>query len=306
MIKNHFISVIIPNYNYAHYVGDAIDSVMAQTYKKFELIVIDNGSTDNSRETLEEYKKKYSPQIRVIFQENKGQAGARNRGIKESNGDLIALLDADDVWCPNKLQEQIRLFNKNEVGLVYSNYYIVDKKLNIIKEKKMKYRGKTLHHFAISGALTVVDGGESNAIIRKECFARVGYFDSDLEESTGWDMYRRVASLYEIDYVNKPLMLYRVHGENLHQTNRKLLYKQLEKHINKMFEDPLSNKIQHLRKRGYSQMYLDLANHHRKSNYFKMFYCLVLSLLYHPEQMVSSSYKKIKNYVSNGSSVLIS
>lgn len=258
MTEDHFVSVIIPNYNYAHYVGDAIESVMAQTYKNLELIVVDNGSTDNSRLVLEGYEKKYAPQLKVVFQENRGQSGSRNRGIKESTGDLIALLDADDVWMPNKLEKQVELFDDMDIGLVYSSYWISDEKLNRIKVQKAKYRGDILPFFAIAGSEAIVDGGESNVIIRRECIEVVGNFDEELEESTGWDLYRRVASCYKIDYVDLPLMIYRNHGNNLTIRNKKM-YKQIRLHFMKMFEDPLSSRIWHLKKRGMAQMHLGTA-----------------------------------------------
>ncbi len=124
MNDDYFVSVIIPNHNYSQFVGEAIESVIAQTYKNFELIVIDNGSTDNSKQVLESFKKKY-PKIKIYFQKNLGQAGARNRGIDESKGNLIAFLDADDVWMPNKLEEQVKLFIDPDIGLVYSSCYQV-------------------------------------------------------------------------------------------------------------------------------------------------------------------------------------
>jgi len=256
--EDHFVSVIIPNYNYAQYVGDAIESVMAQTYNDFELIIVDNGSTDNSRLVLEGYEKKYAPQLKVVFQENRGQAGSRNRGIKESKGDLIAFLDADDVWMPNKLEEQVELFGNQDIGLVYSGFWLSDEKLNRIKVQKAKYRGDLLPLFATAGSEAIVRGGESNAIIRRECIEVVGDFDEELDGSTGWDLYRRVASCYKIDYVDLPLMIYRNHGNNLTIRDKKM-YKQIRLHVKKMFEDPLSSSIWHLKKKGLAQMHFGTA-----------------------------------------------
>ena len=282
MTEDHFISVIIPNYNYAHYVGAAIESVMAQTYDNFELIVVDNGSTDNSKQVLEKFEKKYSPQLQVVFQDNRGQAGSRNRGIEESKGDLIAFLDADDVWMPNKLEEQIKLFIDPIIGLVYSSYWISDQNLNQIKIQDAKYRGDVLNCFAHNLATGVVVGGESNAIIRRKCFDELGYFDTDLEESTGWDMYRRISSCYQIDYVDLPLMKYRIHGNNLHKTNE-IMYQQLEIQARKLFEDPKCSRIFHLRRKCYSQVHYGIASAHYKSkNFFGLFRHILLAITYHP------------------------
>lgn len=108
------ISVIIPNYNYGHYLDQAIQSVLKQSYRDLELIVINNGSTDNSLEILNQY----SGQIRIIDQPNLGQSGARNTGLSISQGEYIAFLDADDFWESNKLESQIMLLS-DSVQLVY-------------------------------------------------------------------------------------------------------------------------------------------------------------------------------------------
>jgi len=277
MTEEHFVSVIIPNYNYARYLGDAIESVIAQTYNNFELIVVDNGSTDESKYVLEDFEKKYSPQLRVIFQQNRGQAGSRNRGIDESKGDLIAFLDADDVWMPNKLVEQVKLFIDLEVGLVYSNYIQVDKNLGFEKEIKAQHRGLVLIDFAVAGSKAIVIGGESNVVIRRKCFEIVGNFDGELEQSTGWDLYRRIASCYKIDYVDLPLMKYRNHGNNMH--NNKDMYKQVELHVKKMFADPLSSSIWYLKKKGLAQMHYGSAHACFCSNQYLLFlYHIIFSL----------------------------
>lgn len=108
------VSVIIPNYNYAKYVRKAIESVLLQTYSNLEVIVVNNGSTDDSLQVLKEFGGK----IELIDQSNLGQSGARNSGLRRSTGDLIAFLDADDFWEPTKLEKQIALINE-DVQLVY-------------------------------------------------------------------------------------------------------------------------------------------------------------------------------------------
>jgi len=277
MTQEHFISVIIPNYNYAHFVGDAIESVMAQTYKNFELIVVDNGSTDKSKQVLEEYGGEYPQQIRLVFQENRGQAGSRNRGILESKGNLIAFLDADDVWMPNKLEEQVKLFIDPDIGLVYSSCYQVNGNLSCEKELKAKYRGYLLTEYAVAGSNAIIIGGESNVMIRRECFERVGNFDEELEQSTGWDLYRRVASCYKVDYVDLPLMKYRIHGKNMHKD--KDMHKQIELQVKKMFEDPLSSSIWHLKNKGLAQMHYGRAHACFSSKqYFLFLYYLIKAL----------------------------
>lgn len=102
------ISVVIPTYNRAHYVCEAIDSVLAQTYKNIEIIAVDDGSTDNTKDIIQQY----SSRIKYIYQNNAGPSAARNNGIKQSNGDLIAFLDSDDIWLAEKLERQVEIDGK--------------------------------------------------------------------------------------------------------------------------------------------------------------------------------------------------
>ncbi len=97
------VSVIIPTYNRAHFLCEALDSALSQTFKDFEIIIVDDGSTDNTKQVLE----KYGSRIYYIYQENKGRAEARNTGIRRAKGEHIAFLDDDDIWLPNKLEKQV-------------------------------------------------------------------------------------------------------------------------------------------------------------------------------------------------------
>src|SRR5690349_3602213 len=103
------VSVIIPTYNRAQFIARAVDSVLEQTYKDFEIIVIDDGSSDNTQEILKAYEGK----IRYVYQQNKGISAARNRGIQEAKGEYIAFLDSDDVWKPEKLSVQVAILDVN-------------------------------------------------------------------------------------------------------------------------------------------------------------------------------------------------
>ena len=114
------VSVIIPTYQYDSFIGEAIDSVLAQTYKDYELIVVDDGSIDRTREIIS----KYGSNINYIYQENKGLAAARNTGIRATKGEYLSFLDADDAWLPNKLEVEVEFLDTHPVvGMVYSNYF---------------------------------------------------------------------------------------------------------------------------------------------------------------------------------------
>lgn len=249
-------SVIIPNYNYARFVGQAIESALAQSPAPLEVIVVNNGSTDNSLEVL----RGFGDRIRLIDQQNKGQSGARNAGIAAAQGDLIAFLDADDVWLPGKLEKQLSLFERREVGLVYGGYTLANGTLEPRETRIPRLRGRILREFA-AGPAAVITGGESTAVIRKECFERVGGFDPELSISAGWDMYRRIASLYEIELVAAPLMLYRQHGNNA--SLRADIYEHdIEIKLRKMFEDPISREVFPFRRVCYGRAYLAVSGHY--------------------------------------------
>jgi len=114
------VSVIIPVYQSANTIAEAIDSVLSQTFKDFEIIVVDDGSTDS----LEEVLSKYGEKIKLIKQKRLGVSASRNKGIKNSSGEIVAFLDADDIWLPNKLSQQLALFNLNpHLGVVFGNVY---------------------------------------------------------------------------------------------------------------------------------------------------------------------------------------
>lgn len=253
------VSVVIPNHNYAQFVGAAIESALAQTYSPIEVVVVDNGSTDESLAVL----RAYGDRIRVVAQENRGQAGSRNRGIEESSGEFVAFLDADDVWLPHKLEKQMRLFDRSEVGLVYSGLIIGDAALKPLREVMPTFTGRVLKEFALAAG-AVVQGGESTAIIRKECFAKVGPFDSGLSISCGWDFYRRVASCYEIAAVFEPLTVYRQHGTNAHSRVDVFEHDVLLR-LEKLFSDPLSSEVHGLRRRSYGRSFLMLAGCHLRA-----------------------------------------
>ncbi len=250
------VSVVIPNHNYGRYIIEAIKSALGQSLAPLEVIVVDNGSTDDSRSILEEFK---HPKVCVIFQENQGQSGARNTAIRAVQGELVAFLDADDVWLPEKLEKQVPLFSNPEVCLVYCGLRKVDAKLQPLNEPLLKpvHRGKVLDRFALEAG-AVVCGGESGAVIRSSVMRQAGEFDLRLSIGTGWDFWRRMASRGEIDFCSEPLVLYRQHGSNL--SKRLDIYAHdTELKLARMFEDPASQPVWCFRRRAYGVHRLALA-----------------------------------------------
>lgn len=228
------VSVIIPNYNYGRYLSEAVESVLNQNYKNLEVIVVNNGSTDNSLEVL----KTFGNRIKVVDQPNLGQSGARNTGLDHAVGEYIAFLDADDYWHPKKIEKQVSLLNNN-TQLVYCGISRFDKSDNkIISQILPHYRGRCSDFFLTQPGVSIVLSGESTAIFSRALFEQVGNFDGNLNSAAGWDFFRRCSKLTEFDFVPEPLTYYRVHDNNMSNSNTNNI-SDIRKAYNKLFTDNL-------------------------------------------------------------------
>lgn len=201
------ISVIIPTYNRSNLVCEATDSVLNQTYKNYEIIVVDDGSTDNTKRVLE----KYDSKVRYIYQNNKGCAEARNVGIKIAKGKYIAFLDSDDIWLPKKLELQMEFFNNNcYAEFLYTNGFIQD-----LQKYDMKpYYNDTFKPSAGNVLPKLFLGNfiiTSSVILKKELFDKAGYFDELIIKCEDYNMWLRLACLCNFDYLDHPLTIYRIH-----------------------------------------------------------------------------------------------
>ncbi len=207
-----WVSVIIPNYNYSQYLREAIDGVLAQTYPEIEIIVVDDGSTDGSREVLDSY----GDRIVAIYQKNGGVSAARNNGVSQSRGEFVAFLDADDVWLPAKIERQMAVFtDDSEIGLVHVGVVEIDGAGNSLFERTDGMAGR------VSEALLrfegpVILGGGSGLMLPRRVFDAAGGFDTRLSTSADWDMFYRISIRYSIGFVPEILLKYRVHSSNMH------------------------------------------------------------------------------------------
>lgn len=210
MNKNPTVSVIIPTYNRAHLIGRAIQSVLNQTYQDFELIIVDDGSTDNTEDIIKEFQKKDERIKRIRHDKNKGGSAARNTGIKAAKGDYIAFLDSDDEWLPQKINKQIVIFKErsSKIGAVYTGFLYLDKYGNRIKNAYIpRKKGYIYEDLLLKNCV----GTCSTLLIRKECFKQVGLFDEKLPASQDWDMWIRISRYYEYDFLENSFVKYRVH-----------------------------------------------------------------------------------------------
>jgi len=208
------VSVILPCYNGSLWISNAIDSILCQTYSNFELVIIDDGSTDNSKDVIYPYIS--DRRVHYIYQENRGFSGAVNRGIKESKGDLIGFIGQDDMWMHNKLEVQAKYFDKHEnVDLVHSNYCSIDSDEWIIKVIDIKIPNFTSRKELIEYLFINNFIGFETVLVKKRCFDKVGFFDERMIGYSDHDMWMRIAGNFNIGYIDLPLVKKREHGLQL-------------------------------------------------------------------------------------------
>ncbi len=198
------VSVVIATYNMARYLPLALRSALDQTYRNVEILVIDDGSQDDTREVIAPFLG--DRRLRYLVQENQGPAAARNRGVREAQGQFIAILDADDIWTREKLEQQIPLFLRSAaIGVVYSRISYIDE-----TGKELRIADNELFRGHVSGPLLVRNFiGFGTIVVRKECFDRLGGFDESIRMSEDYDLLLRFSTQYEFDYVDRPLLYYR-------------------------------------------------------------------------------------------------
>lgn len=199
------VTVIIPAYNQGHYLGETIQSVLNQTYQDFELIIIDDGSTDNTREVANSFS---DPRIRYIYQENGGLSAARNTGIRESSAPLVTFLDSDDLFLPHNLAVlQAYLEEHAEVGLVSGGTQIIDPAGRVLDQKIMPPANLKLPELLMGNPFSV--GG---LLLRRVWLERVGVFDESLRACEDWDLWLRLAIAgCQFAWVEQAMMAYRFH-----------------------------------------------------------------------------------------------
>jgi glycosyltransferase involved in cell wall biosynthesis len=200
-------SVIIPTYNYGHYLPQSLQSALNQTVPANEIIIVDGGSTDNTPEVIKPYLTE--ARIRYIKTENLGVSAARNTGIESSQSDLIAFLDADDIWLHSKLEFQLPLFSNPRVGVVYSLRHPFNEGGLVKDYGHVKvFRGLILPRLMEHNFICL-----SSAVVRRECLEKAGLFDVQLSQGEDMDLWLRIAAEdYEFDYVDQPLVHYREGG----------------------------------------------------------------------------------------------
>lgn len=211
---NPLVTVYITNHNYADYIDASIKSVLNQTFKRFELIIIDDGSTDNSKQVIDKYKNYEN--IFIVYQENKGLNISNNIALNLSRGKYIIRLDADDYFDENAIQIMSDALESNDdIGMVFPDYYIVDEFGNL---QELMHR----HDF---DEVEVMDQPAHGAgtMIRTKCLKSLGGYDEEFKCQDGYDLWIRFIQEYKVKNINLPLFYYRRHNSNLTNNETKIL-----------------------------------------------------------------------------------
>jgi glycosyltransferase involved in cell wall biosynthesis len=252
------VSVVIPTYNSAAFLGAAIQSVLSQTYSDFEVVVVDDGSTDNTESVVHSF----GDQVCYVKQQNKGAGAARNHGIKRSRGEYVAFLDADDLWLPGKLGEQIPLLDRDpELGLVYSDWAVVPEQGEVGPSylRNLPAAGGYVFDELVQCGFILTSG----TIVRRSCLDDVGCFDETLSIAQDYDLWLRICYRWKIALVNKPLVIKRNRDGNLSSNLTKTAVERIvlfEKAL-KEFPD-MTPRSRRLVRRQVALNYWDVGYHH--------------------------------------------
>lgn len=213
------VSILLTCYNHLRFLRACLESVEAQTYRDFEIIALDDGSTDGSREFLAKYANdaKEPEKVKAILNEaNLGTYGSLNRGLKEASGEFVAILNDDDLWAPQKLERQLALFAEHpKVGLAHTDGWFIDGEGKRMAGSPLGFEFPRTETGDVLLALLYQNKIiASAALVRRECFEKLGGFDEAYFGSGDWQMWLRIAEEWEVGFVNEPLTFYRVHGGN--------------------------------------------------------------------------------------------
>jgi glycosyltransferase involved in cell wall biosynthesis len=222
------IGVIIPAFNAAKYLPFAIESVISQTYEDWQILLVDDGSTDNTPQVLAPFLDRLGPKIKYIKQANRGLPAARNTAIRSSSTELLALLDADDVWLPSRLSESVKVMDaRPQAGLSYGLITGIDAEGN----HRGTFEGNPRHaegHIAPYIYMRKVELPCPTITFRRRCVEEVGLFDETMRATEDRDLWLRIALRHEVAFVPKLLAYYRLSASSMSTDPQRMLQAQLQ------------------------------------------------------------------------------
>lgn len=288
MNENILVSIIIPVYNGEKYLADTIQSVIDQTYKNWELIIVDDGSTDNTSNVVKQFN---DSRISYIKKNNTGVSDTRNLGAMISNGEILCFLDADDIWLPENLEKKVeKLINEPQGVLVFSSMYLWDERGDY---KTCKTTKKILEDDWEKFRRLIAPTIPSSAIIKRNYFFEVGMFDTNISTSADFDLNIRLRELGEFIYLEEPLVLYRCHPSQMHKNIA--LYKHDMSYILKKYKSNTNLfPTRHEWRNSYSLLnYFIAVEFIRQKKFNKGLMHLINSFFYNPLLIFTKIYKKM-------------
>lgn len=266
---NDLVSIILPVYNGEKFIEETLLSVLAQTYKNLEIIIVDDGSTDGTAKILKQLST--DQRVQYHFKQNGGLSSARNTGITLARGSYLAFIDADDIWMRDKIEEQLRVMRMGKWGIVYCDNEFID-------EKGFPLQGQSLFRLQpeISGFVSeklidanLVCGSGSGVLIPSFVFQDVGVFDPELPTCEDWDMWLRISEKYPISFVYKVLVKIRIHSKQMQSSGDGMFLGRAalwSKHYFLSKENPIFlNKLEWLFKRSLTLRRYHLLRAHSNS-----------------------------------------
>jgi glycosyltransferase involved in cell wall biosynthesis len=280
MVMEDSVSVIVPCYNAEHYLENALDSIRSQACPDLEIIVVDDGSTDDTAGVL---RKLNGTDLQVLRQDNTGPAAARNLGISAARGKWIAFLDADDYWLPSKLNLQLEsLARKPDAAFCYSSGIYIGPP-NTRRIQKPHRSGEDVFWSLLWGSQLLM----GSVIVRRECFAQAGSFDTQLRTGEDWDMWLRLAARWTSCYVKEPLVVCRA-SEQKNKYSSELLEQCTMRVINRLFSrrdwEKKLPELDGYRRELFAWHFSVLAKSHLRQKRYLPFLKLALAAMYtHPK-----------------------
>ncbi len=212
------VSVLMPTFNRAKFLPEAIDSVLSQTYADLELLIVDDGSEDNTTSVLEPFLR--DERVRYFYQDNQGQSYARNVGLKHAMGDFVAFLDSDDIWKPEKLEKQLAVVRAHpDADIVHGDEEIIDEQSAVTSLLNMaRYSGRITRYLLADNSVSI-----TTALVKRRCFDEMGGFDTSVGVADDYELWLRFSARYRFHYEPGIVASYRVMDDQISSDKRRRL-----------------------------------------------------------------------------------
>ena len=287
------VSVVIPCYNQAHFLSEAIESVLAQSHQHFEIVVVDDGSPDNTSEVAARYLS-----VRLIRQENQGRSMARNTGIRHSKGSYLVFLDADDRLLPEALEAGLQCFEDHpECAFVYGHYRFIAADGSFLRQTQQRYIDKD-HYPAMLERNYI--GMNATVMYRRSVFETIGGFNPSINACEDWDHYLRVVRKFPIYCHDEVIAEYRMHGTNTIRNSARMLRSSMDvlrsqwKYVrgNEQYEQAYKVGRRVLRRYYGAQLAYKILNHMRKREWKQTVQGMLVLLKYYPKGLALLSKRR--------------